>query len=270
VTKVAQSSRLDMDELKKHLATKVIGQRVEYHERIPSTTAAGKELCASCDVADLHGTVILAEEQTGGTGRLGRAWVSPPGGIWFTVILAPKIPVDRIFMVTMAGSLAVARAIRKEYDLGALIKWPNDILLGDRKVGGLLLEVSSTGPRVNACFLGIGIDANVPLSALSPELRQTVTSLSAELGRDVAREPFLAGVLWELEIRLNLLEAGEYETVAREWRSLSSTLGRRVRITTLSRSFEGEAVDIDEFGALIVRKDSGAVERVIAGDCTHL
>ena len=267
---MAQSSRLDMDELKKHLATKVIGQRVEYHERIPSTTAAGKELCASCDVADLHGTVILAEEQTGGTGRLGRAWVSPPGGIWFTVILAPKIPVDRIFMVTMAGSLAVARAIRKEYDLGALIKWPNDILLGDRKVGGLLLEVSSTGPRVNACFLGIGIDANVPLSALSPELRQTVTSLSAELGRDVAREPFLAGVLWELEIRLNLLEAGEYETVAREWRSLSSTLGRRVRITTLSRSFEGEAVDIDEYGALIVRKDSGAVERVIAGDCTHL
>jgi len=81
---VAQSSRLDMDELKKHLATKVIGQRVEYHERIPSTTAAGKELCASCDVADLHGTVILPRSRPAGTGRLGRAWVSPPGGIWFT------------------------------------------------------------------------------------------------------------------------------------------------------------------------------------------
>jgi len=267
---VEKPPRMDIAELKRHLATKVIGRRIEYHDRIPSTTAAGKALCTTSTVQELHGTVILAEEQTGGTGRLGRAWVSPAGGIWLTLILAPKIPVDRIFMVTMAGSLAVARAIRKEFDLGALIKWPNDILIGDRKVGGLLLEVSSTESRVNSCFLGIGIDVNIPLTALSPELRRTVTSISAELGREVAREPFLAAVLWELEIRLNLLEGGEFDSIVREWRSLSSTLGHRVRIATLSRSFDGEAVDIDEYGALIVRKDSGAVERVIAGDCIHL
>ena len=83
--------------------------------------------------------VIIAEEQTGGVGRLGRAWVSPAGGIWITIVLKPKIPIDRLFMITMAGSIAIARAIRKEYGLSALIKWPNDIFIGDKKVGGLLL-----------------------------------------------------------------------------------------------------------------------------------
>jgi BirA family biotin operon repressor/biotin-[acetyl-CoA-carboxylase] ligase len=265
-----RSTRLLPYEIQRHLATKVIGRRMKYLERTESTTWIARDLLCQQDPARLHGMVIIAEEQTGGQGRLGRAWASPPGGIWTTTILAPKIPIDRVFMVTMAAAIAVVRALRKDLDLGALIKWPNDILIGDRKAAGLLLELSAENAVVNHTLLGLGIDANISLDHLPPDLRATVTSLSAELGREVDRPALFATVLREFERRYDLLEAEEYEAVAREWRSLSITLGHRVRITTLAKSFEGEAVDIDEFGALLVRKDTGAMERVIAGDCRHI
>jgi BirA family biotin operon repressor/biotin-[acetyl-CoA-carboxylase] ligase len=265
-----RSTRLLPYEIQKHLATKVIGRRMKYLEKTESTTWVARDMLCQQDPARLHGMVIIAEEQTGGQGRLGRAWASPAGGIWTTTILAPRIPIDRVFMVTMAAAIAVARAIRKDLDLGALIKWPNDILLGDRKVGGLLLELSAENAVVNHALLGLGIDANVPPDRLPPDLRAAVTSLSTELGREVDRPSLFATVLREFERRYELLEAEEYEAVAREWRSLSATLGHMVRITTLAKSFEGEAVDIDEFGALLVRKDTGAMERVIAGDCRHI
>ncbi|MGE5831833.1 MAG: biotin--[acetyl-CoA-carboxylase] ligase, partial [Methanomicrobiales archaeon] len=256
-----RSTRLLPYEIERHLGTKVIGRRMKYLEATESTTWIARDLLCQQDPARLHGMVIIAEEQTGGQGRLGRTWASPPGGIWTTTILAPKIPIDRVFMVTMAAAIAVARALRKDLDLGALIKWPNDILLGDRKVAGLLLELSAENSEVKYALLGLGIDANISLDHLPADLRATVTSLSAELGREVDRPALFASVLREFERRLDLLEAEEYEAVAREWRSLSVTLGHRVRITTLAKTFEGEAVDIDEFGALLVRKDTGAMER---------
>jgi BirA family biotin operon repressor/biotin-[acetyl-CoA-carboxylase] ligase len=265
-----RSGRLLPYEIQKHLGTRVIGRRMKYLETTESTTWVARDLACRQDPEKLDGMMVIAEEQTGGQGRLGRAWASPPGGIWTTVILKPKIPIDRVFMVTMAAALAVARAIRKEFDLGALIKWPNDIFIGDKKVAGLLLELSAENAVVNYTLLGLGIDANITVGRLSPELRAAVTSLSAELGREVDRPAFLAAVLKEFERRYELLEAGEYDAIVREWRSLSLTLGHRVRITTLAKSFEGEAFDIDEFGALLVRKETGTVERVIAGDCRHI
>ncbi|MGA2935293.1 MAG: biotin--[acetyl-CoA-carboxylase] ligase [Methanomicrobiales archaeon] len=265
-----RSGRLLPYEIQKHLGTKFIGRRMKYLETTESTTWIARDLACRQDPAQLHGTMVIAEEQTGGQGRLGRAWASPPGGIWTTIILAPKIPIDRVFMVTMAAAIAVARAVRKDLDLGALIKWPNDIFIGDKKVAGLLLELSAENAVVNYTLLGLGIDANISIARLDPGLRAAVTSLSAELGREVDRPAFLATVLREFERHYELLEAGEYEAIVREWRSLSLTLGHRVRITTLAKTFEGEAVDIDEFGALLVRKETGAVERVIAGDCRHI
>ena len=267
---IKRSEKLLPYEIARGLQTQVIGKTIRFFERTASTTWIAKQMLTEQDPAQLHGTVIIAEEQTGGVGRLGRAWVSPPGGIWTTIILKPAIPVDHVFMVTMAASIAVVRAIRKECDLGALIKWPNDILIGNKKVAGILLELSAEGASVKYCILGMGIDANLPLADLTPALRQQVTSLAAEMGRPVDRAPFLAAVLKEFERHLSLLEEREYETVVREWKSLSGTLEHRVRIHTMNRTFEGDAVDIDEYGALIVRKDTGAVERVIAGDCTHI
>jgi BirA family biotin operon repressor/biotin-[acetyl-CoA-carboxylase] ligase len=263
------SSKLLPYEVHKKLKTQFIGRKMRYLENTPSTIWVGKQICSEGDVEKMHGLVIIAEEQTGGIGRMGRAWISPSGGIWITIVLKPGIPVDHVFMVTMAGSVAVARAIRKEFDLGALIKWPNDIFIGDKKVAGLLLEISAEADTIHHCLLGIGIDVNVPLNQFSPALQKDITSISAELGHDVDRATFLARILKEFENRYLLIESGEYEAIVREWKSLSCTLEHRVLITTMKNSFEGEAIDIDEFGALIIRKDNGKIERVIAGDCFH-
>jgi BirA family biotin operon repressor/biotin-[acetyl-CoA-carboxylase] ligase len=261
-----KSNRLLPYEVHKRLRTNFIGKKMRYYETTPSTNSVGRQLAGEQDAAKLHGMVIIAEEQTGGIGRLGRSWVSPAGGVWFTIVLKPDIPIDRVFMVTMAGSVAVARAIRKEYDLGALIKWPNDIYIGDKKVGGLLLELFAEADQIHYCLLGVGVDVNISRGELEG-VKSSVTSISLEMGHDVDRAAFLARLLKEFESRYLLIESGEYDAVVREWKSFSCTLEHRVKINTMKATFEGEAIDIDEFGALLIRKDSGKVERVIAGDC---
>jgi BirA family biotin operon repressor/biotin-[acetyl-CoA-carboxylase] ligase len=263
------SNKLLPYEIHKKLRTKVIGKKMRYLENTPSTIWIGKELTSEGDMEKMHGMVIIAEEQTGGVGRMGRAWVSPSGGIWITIVLKPHMPVDHIFMITMAGSIAVARAIRKEFDIGALIKWPNDVFIGNKKVAGLLLELSAEADQVHHALLSIGIDVNVPISNFSPELQDRITSISAEMGHEVDRASLLARILKEFESRFLLVESGEYDTIIQEWKSISCTLENRVQIRTLKNSFEGDAVDIDEFGALIIRKENGKLERVIAGDCFH-
>lgn len=264
-----KSSKLLPYEVHKKLKTQFIGKKMRYFDSTPSTIGIAKQLCTENDVAKIHGLVVIAEEQTGGVGRMGRAWISPRGGIWISIILKPNIPIDHVFMITMAGSVAVARAIRKEYDIGALIKWPNDIFIGNKKVAGLHLELAAEADNVHHCVLSMGIDANVPLSQFAPVLQKDITSLSAELGHDVDRASFLARILKEFESHYHLIESGEYDAIVREWKSLSCTLEHRVDIRTLKNTFSGEAVDIDEFGALIIRKDNGKLERVIAGDCYH-
>ncbi len=257
-------------EIHKRLRTRFIGKQIRHFDRTASTSWIAKQLAAETDPEKLHGMVIIAEEQTGGVGRLGRAWVSPAGGIWITIVLKPKIPLDHLFMITMAGSIAIARAIRKEYNISALIKWPNDIFAGDKKVGGLLLELAAEADTVHYGLLGIGIDANISLADLPPNLKDTVTSLQAEVGYEVDRVALLARVLREFELRYQQLEDGEYDSIIREWKSLSLTLDQRVAIRTINKTFEGVAIDIDNHGALIIRKDNGRIERVIAGDCFQL
>lgn len=262
-----KTNRLLPYEINKKLRTRVIGRQIRHFDSIASTGGIAKKLAAETDPEKLHGMVIIAEEQTGGVGRLGRAWVSPAGGIWLTILLKPKIPLDHLFMITMAGSVAIARAIRKEYGIAALIKWPNDIFIGDKKVGGLLLELAAEADTVHYALLGIGIDANISLTELSSPLKDILTSLEAEVGHEVDRVALLARVLREFELRYQQLEDGEYDSIIREWKSLSMTIDQRVVIKTINKTFAGEAIDIDARGALIIRKDNGKVERVIAGDC---
>ena len=254
----------------KHLKTKVIGRRMRYFDSIPSTIWYGKDLAEQGGFDELHGLVIIAEEQTGGVGRMGRSWVSPSGGIWITIVLQPKVPIDHLFMLTLAGSVSVARVLRKMYDIGALIKWPNDIIIGDKKVAGILLELGAEGDQVKYCLVGMGIDANISVDNLNESIRHMITSISHEVDHEVDRAVLLASILKEFEVRYDMISQGEYDAVVREWKTFSSTIGRRVRINTLRNSFEGEAIDIDPSGALVVRKDNGKIEKVIAGDCVHI
>jgi len=187
-----------------------------------------------------------------------------------TIILQPQIPIEQLFMLTLAASVSVARVLRKMYDIGALIKWPNDIIIGDKKVAGILLELGAEERKVEYCLVGIGIDANVNLESLNQTIRSTMTSISQEVNQNVDRAVLLAAILKEFENRYEMISQGEFDAVIREWKNFSSTIGRRVRIVTLRTHFEGEAIDIDPNGALVVKKDNGKIERVIAGDCIHI
>jgi len=254
----------------KHLKTKLIGRKMRFFDSIPSTIWYGKDLAEQGGIDEMNGLVIIAKEQTGGIGRMGRAWISPAGGIWITILLKPSIPIDHLFMLTLAASVSVARVLRKMFDIGALIKWPNDIIIGDKKVAGILLELGAEGQKVDYCLISIGIDANVKLETLNQSVRNTMTSISQEVDHNVDRAIVLASLLKEYENRYEMISQGEYDAVIREWKNFSSTIGRRVRIVTLRTQFEGEAIDIDPNGALVVKKDNGNIEHVIAGDCIHI
>jgi BirA family biotin operon repressor/biotin-[acetyl-CoA-carboxylase] ligase len=228
--------------------------RVAYRESIGSTNDRARELAADGE----DGVVVLADEQTGGRGRLDRAWSAPSGGVWLSLVLRPDLPPAHAPVLTLAAAVAIARAAR-ERGADAAIKWPNDVLVGDRKLAGILTEMEGEADRVSWVVVGTGVNANIEAEALL----EGATSLRAEVG-DVVRRTFVQDVL---EAFHDL--AGDPESVLPAWRELSATLGQRVRIETPTGEVVGEAVDVEFPGTLVVETEAG-VERVHTGDCEHL
>jgi BirA family biotin operon repressor/biotin-[acetyl-CoA-carboxylase] ligase len=234
---------------------------VEYHDAIPSTNARARELAAE----GKRDVVVLADEQTGGRGRLDRSWSSPSGGIWLSVLFRPDVPMAQTPVFTLAAAVAVARAAR-EAGVEAVIKWPNDVLVEvegtERKLVGILTEMEGEADRVSWVVVGIGINANVDPTDLPAEADPT--SLSAVRGEPVDRRLFTQRVLETLDT-----VGSDPDAVLDAWREYSTTLGRAVRIDTPDGPVTGEAVDIEYPGSLVV--DTGE-ERVTvsAGDCDHL
>jgi BirA family biotin operon repressor/biotin-[acetyl-CoA-carboxylase] ligase len=234
---------------------------VAYHESIPSTNARARELAADgqTDIA------VVADQQTGGRGRLDRSWASPSGGIWLSVLFRPDVPMAETPVFTLAAAVAVARAAR-EAGVEAVIKWPNDVLVHvdgtERKLVGILTEMEGEADRVSWVIIGIGINANVDPAELPDEANPT--SLSAIRGEPVNRRLFTQRVLESLDT-----VGDNPETILSEWREYAATLGRDVRIDTPNGIVTGEAVDIEYPGTLIV--DTGHEQvSVAAGDCEHL
>ncbi|HJJ36016.1 MAG TPA: biotin--[acetyl-CoA-carboxylase] ligase [Methanocorpusculum sp.] len=257
-------------EVRRYLKTDFIGREMHHFGEVPSTNALARQMMHEVGCEVQSGTVLIAEEQSGGSGRINRAWLSPEGGIWATIVLMPKTQVNTSFVIMAAVSTALAKAIRKECDLKALIRWPNEVFIGTKKVAGTTMELSTDGDRIRYCLAGIGVDANISVQKSMPTLTNMVTSLSDELGQNVDRSPLFATFLNEFERRYLMIMKGETEPVLREWKSLSDTLHHRVRIRTVHEGFDGEAMDIDEVGTLLVHRDNGDVEEVIAGDCIVL
>jgi BirA family biotin operon repressor/biotin-[acetyl-CoA-carboxylase] ligase len=242
------------------LGTRVVGRSIRWHDSVPSTNDLALEL-AEGSVPE--GTVIIAEEQTAGRGRLGRAWVSPRGGVWLSVILNPGLPQDRVPVIGLAAGTAAAQAIRKTTGLPARLKWPNDVLVGGKKVVGVLAEATPGADRV---VVGIGINANIALDGLREVAGYPVTSLQAQLGRPVEREGLIRVLLRELDQAYAVLRSAGIPEVLGRWREMAETLGRSVRVEMVGATIDGIAFDIDEAGALLIRVDDGTVRRVVAGD----
>lgn len=205
-------------------------------------------------------TVVTADRQSAGRGRLHRVWQSAAGGLYFTVVLRPDIPVLQSVRVTFLASAALARVLRSRYGIEAGLKWPNDILVNGRKLCGLLSEMEAESDRLAFLNIGIGINVNNRVPAVEPP----ATSMKALLGRSVARREILTGFLDEFEPRM---AAGGWESAIAEWKPLSVTLGRPVRIVAGRYEMRGVAVDVDVDGALILQEPGGSTQKIVYGDC---
>ena len=235
-------------------------QRIHHFREIGSTMDVARELARKGARA---GTIVIAESQTGGRGRLSRQWLSPQGGIYFTLILRPRIGPAYAPRINLMVAVAVATTIRKLFGLKAELKWPNDVLAAGKKVCGILAEMDAEMDVVNFVNVGIGINANNPTTSFE----KTATSLKEVLGREISRKGFLGALIIEIERWQPLLMKAD---LLKEWKELSATLNKEVTVMSLGEELTGQAVDIDSTGALILKDRNGSLKTVLAGDCVHL
>lgn len=251
------------------LRAKVVGREVFGFRRAGSTNDIGHHLAAhGCP----NGSVVTAESQWGGRGRLGRSWHSPAGrNLLFTAILKPGLPATAAQVHTLLGAVAAARAIKSMHQIPVALKWPNDLVVEGRKLGGILTELAGKPGRTRHVVVGAGLNVNSSPRDFPAALRATATSLRQVLGGPVRRVPLLRRILEEMDRRyVRLLADGDTERVIDEWRSLTPMIGRIVRISHLRHETEGTAMGVDSDGALLLRTSAGSTVRVLAGEVTYL
>lgn len=245
----------------------LIGREIIYMPSATSTNDKAFEIGRQRQNAP--GIVIIAEQQTQGRGRLGRRWISPPGvNLYFTVLLSPPVPALEVSVITLAAAVAVVTAVRVTTGIHAEIKWPNDIIIGGKKAGGILVEMRSSADRIPLAALGIGLNVNMHPDEFPPEIRGVSTSLSAEYGASIDRAALLGAVLESLENFYKILLNGNKGALIQEWRRLNCTLGEEIAVQMQEAVIYGVAEEITDDGALCVRLRSGAVTNVYAGDVT--
>lgn len=242
-----------------------LGAKLLMIDVLESTSQTLRELALD---GEAEGTVVVAEEQRAGRGRLGRGWSSPRGGLWFSVLLRPQVPPSEAPKLTLMAGVAVVQALKKHIHLEARLKWPNDVLVQGKKLCGMLAESRSDG-KLEYVILGIGINTNFLVSALPEELHKTAITVREVLRKPVDRISLMRAILNELDAGYSAFCSGDSGEIIALWKKLSETLGRKVRVETGTGIVEGVAEDVDPGGALVVRTPEGLVT-VDAGDCVHL
>lgn len=260
----AAPDRLKPAEIITHLKTKWVGHNIHYCESVDSTNNVAKRLAEEgCE----NGLVVVSEEQKGGKGRLSRGWFSPFAcGDWFSVVLKPPFLPQEASKCTLLAAVAVVKAVNKYKGVNAAIKWPNDILLNGNKLVGILTEMSAEFGKINHIVIGIGINVNVPKSIVPDDIKDSAISVADAAEEPVSRVQILADVLLNIEeLYEQVLQSG-FAPVLQEWRKYSCTLGQQVKVIAPDETYCGTALDIDEDGLLIVKKEDGSIDKVIAGD----
>ncbi len=252
------------EEIKNGLNTKTIGRNILYFDCLDSTNLEAKRLAAE---GAEEGTVLVAEEQGNGRGRLERSYFSPRGkGIWFSVILRPKFLPQEAPKCTLLAAVSVAMAMEK-FGLRAGIKWPNDIMYEGKKLVGILTEMNAEMDRINYIVIGTGINVNFAQEDFPEDIRETATSLAIMKGEDLSRVEFFRKVLEAMEELYTMVTERGFAPLMERWKQYAITLGQEVHVVGMGEnaSFFGVAADIDENGALLVDTPEGR-RRVLAGD----
>ena len=255
---------MKVNRLQEGLRTKRFGRNIIFLHEVGSTNDLAKELAG---YGAGEGTVVVAETQTCGRGRLDREWVSPKGGLWFSIIFRPELKPAEAFGLVFVSGLAVAEVLCDLYDLKAETKWPNDVLVNERKVCGILTELNTTGERINYVIVGVGVNANFDVAKVFPEeMRKVATSLENGLGRKVSLEELFKALLEKLENIYELFLKEGFGPVLEKWKAYAGFLGRQVEVASDSEKLCGLALDVDSEGALVLRIEDETVGRVFAGD----
>jgi BirA family biotin operon repressor/biotin-[acetyl-CoA-carboxylase] ligase len=252
---------LDLGSVEARLETQFIGRRVVYLTSTGSTQDVARGEAESDAPA---GSVVLAEEQTAGRGRFGRRWVSPSGkNLYFTLIMRP--PLERLRSLSIIAPLAVAMAVEESTGISARIKWPNDVLVNDRKLSGILIESELSGQSVKYALVGMGVNVNFDVEEAA-EVAGIATSVKRELGHETSREELFAALLNQFEVLYEMAARGP--EVLQEWRGRLETLGRQIKITFGGHVEDGVAEDVDGDGNLILLRADGSRVAIEAGEVT--
>ena len=252
--------RVAIPEIERWLNTSAIGAKMEMHPTLDSTNTRAKALAAG---GAPHGYLVIAESQSGGKGRMGRAFFSPPHtGVYITYVLRPDMLAERAVMITSMAAVAVARAIEALADVDVKIKWVNDLYINGRKVCGILCEAGMDFESGALEYAVLGIGVNVAAISFPPEIAGIATSIENECGRPVSRSRLIAEISNQLEALYSQLETGEFMA---ESRARSNVIGHEVLVLRGNERYRATAVDIDERGSLVVRTPEG-VRRLNSGE----
>ena len=247
-----------------NLKTKQLGRTIEYYTTCESTQIIAADKARE---AAPHGTVVIAEEQTDGRGRLDRSWNSTANkGIWMSVIIRPAISPQFAAQFTLVSAVAITQAIQEVTNLTPEIKWPNDILINGKKVTGILTELQADMDIVHSIIIGIGVNVNQELSAFEESIQKTATSLKIENGEEIDRSLLVAKILYYLEKYGELYVENGFKPIKILWESHNCTIGKRIRATTLQETLEGVALGITNDGVLEIKLDSGEIRGVYSAD----
>ena len=247
-------------------ATERIGHELFFFDSVSSTNTVAME-GASRGCPD--GTVMIADTQTAGKGRLGRSWSSPPGkNLYVSIILRPEISPRDATALTLLSAVACASAIRRSTPVSISIKWPNDLMAGQRKLGGILTEIKADIDRITYAVVGIGINVNLPSEDMPYEIKAIATSVMLETGESCSRTDLAAALIAEFDRWYGLLLTEGTAVIIDAWIGMSSTIGRQVLVAAANQSFEGVAEGVDDEGILIVKLADGTYRKVSAGDVT--
>lgn len=232
--------------------------RIYHFQELSSTMDQAKQSAKSAP----HLSVVIAEHQLNGRGRLNREWVSSAGGLWFTLMLKPQTPPFSAYIYNFAASLSLAASLRILFELPVTVKWPNDLLLEGKKLCGLLSEMATKSDMVEYLNIGIGLNVNNHPGKSEPN----AISIKDVLQRPVSRKTILETFLNDFQSRIESIDCHD---IIQQWKQITSTIGTQVRIETLTDTFEGLAVDVNKSGALIIKDLDGKQQEIVYGDCFH-
>ncbi|MBK5241813.1 biotin--[acetyl-CoA-carboxylase] ligase [Clostridium sp.] len=261
---ISSPNILTSEEVESFLRTKCIGKNIIHYESVGSTNSKAKELAEG---GQEHGTVIISEEQTLGRGRLGRNWVSPKyKGIWMSIILRPNIITKNISQITLIGAAAVQKAIMK-MEIKTGIKWPNDIIIGSKKVCGILTEMSGEIEHINYLVMGIGINVNLKEQDIPKDLKDVATSLLIESGKHIDRKQLLANVLNIFEeLYSDFVLNGNIKETIEICRENSILIGSEIKLINSGEVTIAKAINISDSGELVIENNKGNIENIVSGE----